>query len=281
MHVISHRGLDFENHHTYTESSREAFEYFLGKGYGLEFDVRITKDLIPVISHDASMSRLTDLDEPEISEMSVADFKETKLPNGTTLTLSELTTRMQDAKDTTTCVHALHLKHQNQTQAELDVLIPYLSKLAELPLILFDAKPEVARQLKQAVPHLQIAASVAHPYDIQRYNDAVGGTLVSVADMKDYTDIFDWVWLDEWDRTDEASGKKALYTQETFSQLRELGYKIAVISPELHATSPKLLGGESHQDASDRTTLGTRWNELALLTPDAICTDYPHYVSTL
>lgn len=281
MQIITHRGLDAENHHSYTESSREAFTYFLEAGFGIEFDVRITKDRVPVISHDESLARLTGTETSKIAGITATEFLNTKLPNGHPLLLTELIGLMREYANQNNSVHAVHLKYQNQTRAELEVLIPYLSQLSDLPIMLFDVTPEVAKKLKERLPSLSLAASVAHPYDIKRYNDAVGGTLVSVADMSEYTDLYDWIWLDEWDLTAERDDKKTLYNEETFSYLRALGYKIALVSPELHATSPQLLGGESHQDGCDKISLEKRWHKLIELSPDAMCTDYPHRVEQL
>lgn len=42
--IITHRGLDFSKTKYYPESTLESFKEQLKKGYGLEFDIRITKD---------------------------------------------------------------------------------------------------------------------------------------------------------------------------------------------------------------------------------------------
>lgn len=279
MKIITHRGLDAENHHNYTESSREAFQFFLDAGFGLEFDVQVTKDGVPVISHDLSLGRLTDSELPLISTQFLDEFLNSTLPNGHTLTLEDLIAMMQEAKNKTTSIHALHLKTLNQSNEQLNILLPFLNQLTNLSMMVFDVRPEVAKRIKNDVPSLSVAASVAHPYDVERYNDAVGGTLISIEKMSEHTDVYDWGWLDEWDRTGK-DGRKSLYNADTFSFLRNLGYKLALVSPELHATSPKLLGGESHQDAANSETLRKRWAELVMLKPDAVCTDYPFYLSS-
>lgn len=274
MHIITHRGLDADSHHTFTESSKEAFSFFLGHGFGLEFDVRLTKDTVPVISHDESLTRLTGSTQPLIKDLTAADFLSTPLPNGNTLTLEQLIALLESNAEKNSSTHALHLKHNNQSDEELSILKPHLERAAALSCIVFDLTPTAARILKKLVPQLQLAASVAHPYDVERYNRAVGGTLLSLDEVPQYRHVYDWVWLDEWDRTD-IDGEKTLYNHEVIENMRSYGYKISVVSPELHATSPHLLGGESHQDAQDITTLQNRWHETLALKPDAICTDYP------
>lgn len=281
LSIITHRGLDAEANHLYTESSKEAFSYFLNDGYGVEFDIQITKDFIPVISHDESLSRLTGKKELAINEISAVDFSNTELSNGHTITLTELIELIKKTSSENIPTHALHLKYKNQNQVELETLVPYLSELAKLPIILFDAKPSVAKYLKKQLPFLNLAASVAHPSDINRYSEIVGGTLLSLDEIVQYTDIYSWVWLDEWDRTTENNEVKTLYNQKNFSFLKELGLKIAVVSPELHRTSPNLIGIESHEDAENISTLEKRWLEIIDLAPDAICTDYPYRISKL
>ncbi|MCW8965853.1 MAG: hypothetical protein OQK82_04080, partial [Candidatus Pacearchaeota archaeon] len=130
---------------------------------------------------------------------------------------------------------------------------------------------------RQEIPYVKLAPSVALDYDTKRYNKVVSNTLFSIEQSIEYKKqgLFDYVWLDEWDLKEEDGTQKKLYTKETFDKLREVGYKIALITPELHGTSPGLLGGESHQDSRDKDTLFKRIIEIISLNPDAICTDYP------
>jgi hypothetical protein len=118
---------------------------------------------------------------------------------------------------------------------------------------------------------------VAHPYDIERYNQCVLGTLLSLEKVLSHKDLFSWVWLDEWDLADKDGGQKQFYTAEVFETLKDQGLKIALVTPELHGTSPGLLGGEAHPDA-DKSRLFGRIQETINLQPDALCTDYPEEV---
>lgn len=55
--IISHRG-DYNNEHIF-ENTLAAFDRAKAQGvWGIEFDVRWTKDLIPVVSHDADLLRV-------------------------------------------------------------------------------------------------------------------------------------------------------------------------------------------------------------------------------
>ena len=60
--ILTHRGLYLsknEDANYFSESSLEAFTDQLNRGYGLEFDIRITKDNKFVIIHDDNLLRLT------------------------------------------------------------------------------------------------------------------------------------------------------------------------------------------------------------------------------
>ncbi len=59
--IISHRG-EHDNKLVY-ENTLPAFEKLLGTGiWGIEFDIRWTEDLVPVVIHDADCKRLYDSD---------------------------------------------------------------------------------------------------------------------------------------------------------------------------------------------------------------------------
>ncbi|MDQ5912079.1 MAG: glycerophosphoryl diester phosphodiesterase [Patescibacteria group bacterium] len=275
-YVVTHRGIDFENKHSFTESSREAFEYFLNKGFGIEFDIQITKDLVPVISHDENISRISEKkDSLPISEITIDEFLKAKLPNGHTLSLVDIIEMIKSADKSIKRLHALHLKSHNQTNDQLNILLPFLKDIQGLPVIVFDVKPEIVRLLKKLVPGLVFAISVAHTYDIDRYGKSVGNTLFSISDAIKYKQLYTWAWCDEWDRSDSNGSEKNFYSNKNFDTLRNNGYKLAIVSPELHATSPKLLGGEQHPVGRSLESIVSFWNEIRAQEPDAICTDYP------
>ena len=180
-------------------------------------------------------------------------------------------------------VNALHLKGGFQEKKYLDILLKSLKQNKNVlrKIIIFDVKTDTAKYLKSNLPQIILAPSVAHPYDIERYNVAVKRTLMPIEETIQNRHLFDWVWLDEWDLTGGNNSTKILYNEDNFNTLRKYGFKIALVTPELHATSPNLLGGESHQSAKDVETLKKRINEIIKLKPDAICTDYPDMVKKL
>lgn len=90
----------------------------------------------------------------------------------------------------------------------------------EEKIYIFDASIETAKHIKGQFSEVKIFPSVAHPYDIERYNQAVGGTLLSLKEVLENRDVFSGVWLDEWDRSGENGGEKMFYTEEIFAIFR-------------------------------------------------------------
>lgn len=280
--IITHRGLEPSVTCFFTESSFYAFYNHISRGYGIEFDANFTKDGKVVVFHDADLKRITrgkneakfaDLMSDEVKKIRLGE-KEDRL-----CFLDEL---LEMIAGGSSAISALHLKGKYQDKKYLDILLKYLGDCKNVlkKMLIFDVKLETAMYLKKRMPELMLAPSVAHPYDIKRYNEAVAGTLISLEETIANKDLFAWAWLDEWDLADKNGGYKKFYTKEVFDALREAGIKIALVTPELHGTSPGLLGGESHPDAN-KTMLFGRIGEILDLGPDAVCTDYPEEVKVL
>jgi glycerophosphoryl diester phosphodiesterase len=282
MIILTHRGLEHSNENFYPESSYESFENQLSRGFGIEFDVNFAKDGI-IIFHDSDLNRITNGEDKRLfSELSLSELKEIKFgknKKGRFATFDEVLELIRKNKSE---INALHLKGKYQTERELDILIKVLIKNKDIlnKIIIFDVKPEAAEYLKSKIKELHLAPSVAHDYDILRYNSCVGNTLISIEDAIKYKKqgIYNWVWMDEWDTIDENGKEKKFYTKENFERLRKEGYKIALVTPELHTTSPGLYGGESHKDAKTKESLFKRIKEIISIKPDALCTDHPEEV---
>lgn len=276
--IFTHRGLEPSNQNFHTESSLEAFKDHLGRGFGIEFDLNFAKDGA-IIFHDSNLRRITEgKNNRDFKDLTISEIKDLALGvnKNKIATFDEVLSLIQNNKSGK---NALHLKGKYQEKAYLDILIDYLKKypLAAEKILIFDMKPETAKYLKYNLPNIQLAPSVAHDFDIKRYNSCVSNTLISLNDALKYKNegLYDWVWLDEWDTVDEAGTEKLLYTQENFDILRRAGYKISLVTPELHGTSPGLYGGESHKHSKDKENLFARIKEILALQPDAICTNYP------
>ena len=67
-----------------TENSMSAFEAAIQKGFGIELDVQLTADNIPVVFHDSHLQRLTGKNK-YIRELKFSDLQNIKLFNGETI----------------------------------------------------------------------------------------------------------------------------------------------------------------------------------------------------
>ena len=279
--VITHRGLDPSRAPYFFESSVEAFSDQLDRGYGLEFDLRITKDNKIVVIHDDSLKRISKgKDTREIRSLTADEILAMDFDGSHIATLDHLL-HLIETRQREDAVSAMHLKIGSQGKDDLDIILSCLQEANPKKFYIFDTTIPTAAYLKEKNPNLRIAPSVAHPHDIKRYNDVVGGTLFSVEEVLAQRALFDGVWLDEWDLIDKNGGIKKCYTQETIDTLRNAGLWVGLVTPELHGTSPGLLGGEAHADAKSFEVLALRFQEIIALKPDAMCTDYPDYVQNL
>lgn len=282
MVILTHRGLDPGVSNFFAESSFEAFQNHLNRGFEVEFDVNFTKGNRIIVFHDPGLERVSSgAGKRLFKDLEARDVRNIRLGGGERLCFLEELLKLID--DSGAEINALHLKGIFQEKYYLDVLIEYLQNYPEVlgKILISDVKPKAAEYLLSKIPNLILAPSVAHEYDIKRYNECVKGTLISVGEAIECKNLYKWVWLDEWDLLDEGDEEKKFYTEENFSILKNYGFKIALVTPELHGTSPGLLGGEAHQDASDLESLFKRIEEIVKLRPDAVCTDYPDKVNQL
>jgi glycerophosphoryl diester phosphodiesterase len=282
-HVITHRGLDPDIPNSPSESSYEAFKSQLARGFGgLEFDPNPTKDGI-IILHDADFSRPTGgKDTRKVIDITTEEALQVPLANGRLTTFDEL---MGLIKNSDSTVNALHLKARFQTPEMLERIMDALSNHQDVfpKLLVFDVKANTAKTLKNKFPKLRLAPSIAHPYDIERYGGSIGNTLLSLEEVLDLRKdgLVDGIWGDEWDTQGENETSKLLYTPDFFEKVRNAGMFAALVTPELHGTSPGLYGGESHADAKDIPMLMKRIKEIKLAGADYFCTDHPDAVAKL
>ena len=67
--VVGHRGVC--GHPAVKENTLEAFDIAVGLGGGIELDLRLTKDGVPVVSHDPDLQRIHGA-EGEIAELELS-----------------------------------------------------------------------------------------------------------------------------------------------------------------------------------------------------------------
>lgn len=73
----AHRGL-FDNASEAPENSLAAFKKAVDAGYGIELDVQLSKDEVPVVFHDASLKRMCGV-EGNVWEYTLEDLQKMKL----------------------------------------------------------------------------------------------------------------------------------------------------------------------------------------------------------
>lgn len=83
--LYAHRGLH-DNKGVAPENSLKAFQLAVEQGYGIELDVQLTKDLVPIVFHDRNLqracgksSKVADISYEEISKYTLFHSKE-KIP---------------------------------------------------------------------------------------------------------------------------------------------------------------------------------------------------------
>jgi glycerophosphoryl diester phosphodiesterase len=279
--IITHRGLDPDKAKYFMESSKKAFKDQLKRGYGIEFDIRKTKDNKFIIIHDDNLSRFTKKkDSRKIKDVHIKDLLKLEIGGSHLIDLSNILDLIENMSKPNT-ISALHLKSEMQNTETLDLLIKELKHKDLSKLIIFDVLKDTAIYFKKYIPKIKLVPSVSHPYDIKRYNKTVGNTLWELKDVLKNKKLFYGVWLDEWDTLNKDKTKKTLYNKKIFDYCRSAKLKIFIVSPELHLTSPGLYGGEAHEDAKNEKTLINRITKIINLKPDHICTDHPDKVKDL
>jgi len=74
----THRGL-YDNKQ-YIENTLPSFQRAIDHNYGIEMDVQLTKDKVPVVYHDFNLKRLTNIDK-EVGDYTLEELRQIKLLN--------------------------------------------------------------------------------------------------------------------------------------------------------------------------------------------------------
>lgn len=264
MILLAHRGLDKGVLSGSGESSLKSFTLCAQKGFGFEFDLQMTKDRQLIVWHDSDLRRLSSgRASTPIRHHAFAEIQQ--LAGSYQICRFEQLIELIELSKVP--LGALHWKSENQNLFFAEVLAEALRRTPGIieRLLVFDVGREWGEWLVEQFPRLNLALSVADPFDVQRFGAATGNTLHTVEDALSWRAVGKWAWLDEWDLIGPDGGKKEFYTYSVCKQLRQAGIKIALISPELHT---------GHPDGLNLETLEKRWSALNLLEVDALCTDF-------
>ncbi|MDD6807154.1 MAG: glycerophosphodiester phosphodiesterase family protein [Oscillospiraceae bacterium] len=77
VYYAAHRGF-FDNESNWPENSVNAFKRAVENGYGIELDVQLTKDGIPIVFHDCSLKRMCGVDK-YVWDVNFDDIRKLKL----------------------------------------------------------------------------------------------------------------------------------------------------------------------------------------------------------
>ena len=235
--IITHRGLEpSAGDAAWGESTIQAFESQLQRGFGIEFDPNPTADGGWVVWHDSTLERLTGGDDcRSIKDVTASEIAGRQFGRGRVGLLNEVLALIAEL-GSPAAPSALHLKGERQNVAHLQSLVAVLKQIpAALPkLFAFDLLPETSSFLANHLPALALAPSVSHHADVVRYNDCVHGTLWGLSAVEAAAvaapERFSWAWVDEWDLQDPQGphGRKEppFAATPTFARLRALGLKV-------------------------------------------------------
>lgn len=255
MIIFAHRGMKNEM----PENTIPAFKKaFLG-GFGIEFDVRMTKDKKVVVIHDKDLRRITG-EHVDVSAVSFAELR--KLDDGSHFnprfagvgipTLDEVCKLIATDLPVNQKA-AVHLKYEEQTEEMLQSLSRAFKDYDLYhKAFIFDLTLENAKKLGKINDKIKIALSVGE--------SNYGPTVYVWEEIASNLDNFDYVWLDEW----KLQG--SILSKVLVDKINTTRKEIYAISPELH---------EEHGHPQSEAGYENVWKNLNKWGISGICTAYP------
>lgn len=239
MEIISHRGNGFE----YPENSGPAFSNALKRGISVELDIRLSKDNVPFVSHNA------DIDEILKGKGKISDFNSNeidkfnyKINNGLKLVKFKEVLRILDSLESGSniFVHVQDINEEGIVERVLELIDEpkykervFLFAVDEMSLPLIDNVRELDSDINVGL-HL--------PENSKYFND-------------EFFKKADFIWADEI--------KGEWLSKDMVILAHKLGKKIYAISPEL------ILDSVYSKDYKKR------WKDIVEFGFDGICTDFP------
>lgn len=230
----AHRGY-FDNAAQTPENSLPAFQAAMDAGYGIELDIQLTSDGVPVVFHDASLARMCGV-EGKIWDYSLAELQQMKLLE-TDLTIPTFAEVLKlidgqvpiiveykmDKVDTAVCekAHELLLNYEGTycvQSFDPRVLLWYRQNAPEvvrgqLAQAYWKEEKHAGKPLYVALGNLVTNIATGPDYIAYKYSDAenisfklckllgaksAGWTIRSQADYESVKDEFDWFIFDSF-----------------------------------------------------------------------------------
>ena len=258
MQIFAHRGLLTE----YPENSLPALTRSFERGYGIETDLRLTKDSDFVVIHDDTFERLAGVATPVADLTRVEAEKITYLPDVPVratstlhydktvehiISLRRLLEWMRSRPAPTQS--AIQLKADSQTENGLRLAACYFREFNLYDwAFVFDLTKEAAIRLKEIDPRIRIALIVSE-FKFEP-------TIYLWDEVKDFKPM-DIVWAAEY---------RALYSSDFIRGVKVTGRACYTISPDVHVSLGHPLAFSGYE---------VTWDNLIAWGSDGICTDFP------
>jgi len=218
MLIFAHRGLKLEH----PENTMPAFRAAYESGFGIELDIRLTRDGELVCLHNPDTEHMTGtklvVRESTYAELSRLDVLKpgVKIPRFPEVA-EQIIARFAPGQKA-----AIHVKGDEQGEEQISILLDAIARHSlHDKALLFDLTFETAARVHNADPSVEIAVSVGE----KNY----APTLYTWEQARGNLDLFHTVWWDEW----VIPGSE--YSDERAREIHEADKKIYAISPELHA----------------------------------------------
>jgi len=258
MKVFAHRG--FTKHHP--GNSLPAIDRALDEGYGVEVDMRSTKDGYLILCHDRFIPAVNGgcLDVSQTNLTDLYDFAATGRYGADAYPRVENVLSLFARKHAPDAELAIHLKDDTDDIGIVlcDLTMKVENEINESDLLestfVFDASINTARRIAYAAPQLRVGLSVG---EAAIASDSRHPTVYSYDEIRSVG--FDVVWADEW--------LGSLYTEGFVAQCHADDRSIMCVSPELHRDTTPM-----HPAASN---YASRWPTIVTIGVDGICTDHP------
>lgn len=240
MIIIAHRAINFIN----PENSLPAFEWAMKKGYSIELDIYLTKDGIPVVSHDSSLDRLFD-GKGKITEMTLLEIRKFSFKNDNKVkmpTFEEVCQLYQRIKPKNFffCIQIKDMYQKGVMEKTYELVKKYSLPKESFCFEVDNNTWPLVDWMKKNIPKMPVALHL--PETSNHYDEK-------------YFKIADVIWADEIEK--EWMSKKMV------DLAHRNGKKIYAISAELIPHSKNAL------------LYRKRWKDIINYGFDGICTDHP------
>lgn len=143
---FAHRGLHGAG---VSENGMAAFDAAIAQGLGIECDVRLSRDDVAIVFHDATLSRMTGQSDP-VSHLSAEELERRMLPDGGTI--PTLATLLARCGGTTSLL--VEIKVDGKDVAPLCRAVAHdLKRWPEAPIAVMSFNPWVGRWFARYAPH--------------------------------------------------------------------------------------------------------------------------------